>query len=155
MAKPLDFAGANVELGAPPGHEHNVGSLKVFRNGQCCVSCWQFSPDELRKITENGGRFYVSVFAGASQPPIFVGDEDQIRAVVADIGGVWKRSENDRSVEIISMLMQLTFGEHVDLKLDGDERAALGEWRKNANEYATYEEIQINTPGFWRYQRVT
>lgn len=88
MANPVEFQGANTVL---LGGRENVSDMHVFRNGNVCVSCWQFTPEELAKIAEDGGRVYVSVFSGQTQPPIFIGDVDAVRSVVVDYGGVWKR----------------------------------------------------------------
>lgn len=86
--KPTEFAGQNYVLAAPDGVE-NVAPLPVFRNGACCVSCWELSDDELAEITRSR-RVFLSVFMGATQPPVYVGSETTTRQVVADYG-VWKR----------------------------------------------------------------
>ncbi|WP_421505516.1 hypothetical protein [Brucella pseudogrignonensis] len=93
MATAVKFAGANKELMPPTGAE-NISSLHTYTNGMCSVSCWHLSPDELAEVIRTG-RVFVSVFSGSSQPPIFVGGEDNVRSVVVDYGGVWARGKGD------------------------------------------------------------
>lgn len=89
MSEPICFAGANVVLQPPAGSE-NVQPLPIFRNGTCCVSCWQLTEEELAEIIASGGKVFVSIFSGATQPPVFVGSENSTRGLIADYG-VWKR----------------------------------------------------------------
>jgi hypothetical protein len=86
MAVPIFWTGANTELGAPKGNEHNVRPLHVFRNGRVCVSKWALSPEEIE-----AGVVYLSVFSGPTQPPVLLANEDTTREVIADLGGVWKK----------------------------------------------------------------
>lgn len=90
MGDPVFFHGANTRLGPPPGAE-NVGDLYTFTNGYCSVSCWQLSPAEIDEVNRSG-RIFVSILSGRSQPPVFVGDEDSVRGVVVDYGGVWTKA---------------------------------------------------------------
>lgn len=90
MAHGVEFDGVNAILKAPPGDEENCRSLSVFCNGVTCVSCWQLSEDELREVIVSGGKVFLSVFSGETQPPVFVGSEQSTRDVNADYG-VWKR----------------------------------------------------------------
>lgn len=91
MGDPVKFAGSNAVLGPPKGKdETQVRSMDVFRNGTCCVSCWRLTPEELQAVNESGGLVWVSVFWGATQPPIFIGDEESVRRIAADYG-VWKK----------------------------------------------------------------
>lgn len=87
MGEPVEFAGANTLLGPPNGAE-NIVAMHVFRNGTCCVSCWRLRPEEVAEVMRTG-RVFVSVFAGPTQPPIFVGGEQETRELIADYG-VWK-----------------------------------------------------------------
>lgn len=89
MAAPVQFEGANMLLRAPEGAE-NVSDMHTFTNGICSVSCWELSADELAEINRTG-RIYLSVFSGRTQPPVFVGDEEAVRSIVVDFGGVWRR----------------------------------------------------------------
>lgn len=91
MGQPVEFQGANTLLRAPEGAE-NVCDLHTYRNGMCVVSCWEFSGDELAEIARTG-RVYVSVLSGMTQHPIFVGDEEAVRSMVVDFGGVWAKGE--------------------------------------------------------------
>ena len=91
MATAVEFAGANRVLRAPAGHEETVSDLHTFNNGNCSVSCWQLSPEEVAEI-QRTGRIYLSVWFGQTQPPVFVGGEEEVRSVVVDYGGVWRRA---------------------------------------------------------------
>lgn len=88
MASPVDFPGSNRLLGAPRGMEATVAPLHTFNNKVCSVSCWELSAAELEEIARTG-RVWLSVFAGASQPPVYVGSASAVRGVVADYGAVW------------------------------------------------------------------
>lgn len=88
MAQPVEFDGSNMVLRAPEGAE-NVSDLPTFTNGMCSVSCWQLSKEEIAEVARTG-RVFLSVFSGRSQPPVFVGAEQEVRAVVMDFGGVWR-----------------------------------------------------------------
>lgn len=88
MSKPVPFDGQNFVLAPPQGSE-NVSPLPIFRNGTCCVSCWQLTPAEIEEV-QRTGRVYLSVFFGWSQPPVYVGSEQSVRDIVADYGA-WKR----------------------------------------------------------------
>lgn len=88
MAGAVEFEGQNLILQPPPGAE-NISPLPIFRNGTCCVSCWQLSPEEMAEV-QRTGRVYLSVFWGMTQPPVFVGSEETVRGLIADYG-VWKR----------------------------------------------------------------
>lgn len=92
MGIPVEFEGHNHVLRAPGGAE-NVTPLPIFRNGTCCVSCWELSDDEIAEIVKSR-RIYLSVFFGNTQPPVFVGSERQVRDVIADYG-VWKCDRQD------------------------------------------------------------
>lgn len=91
MAEAINFDGANMILRAPLGSEEVVKDLHTYTNGKCSVSCWQLSPVEVAEISRTGVVF-LSVFSGCSQPPVFVGDEESVRRMVVDFGGIWKRS---------------------------------------------------------------
>jgi hypothetical protein len=52
MANAVQFAGANMVLGAPEGAE-NVSSLHTFTNGRCSVSCWELDDAELEEIVRS------------------------------------------------------------------------------------------------------
>ena len=88
MSAPIKFNGYNRILNPPPDSE-NVLPLPIFRNGKCCVSCWQLTKEELAEINRTG-RVYISIFSGETQPAVYVGSETTVREVVADYG-LWKR----------------------------------------------------------------
>ncbi|WP_321385665.1 hypothetical protein [Rhizobium sp.] len=90
MGEPVSFPGQNMVLRAPPGQEETVRDLYTFTNGYCSVSCWQLSAEELAEINRTG-MVFISIFSGRSQPPVFVGDEESVRSIVVDYGGVWKK----------------------------------------------------------------
>jgi len=90
MAEAVAFAGANMLLKAPAGQEETVSDLHTFTNGNCSVSCWQLSAEEREEVARTG-RLFLSVFSGRSQPPVYLGGEEEVRAIVADYGGVWQR----------------------------------------------------------------
>ncbi|NSY10818.1 hypothetical protein G6L14_02155 [Agrobacterium vitis] len=90
MAQPVKFDGANMVLRAPAGQEETVFDLYTFTNGACSVSCWELSAEELAEVNRTG-RVFLSVFSGRSQPPVFIGNEEAVRSIVVDYGGVWKR----------------------------------------------------------------
>jgi hypothetical protein len=89
MSEPVAFTGHNMTL-APPKGSKNVGTLPIFRNGLCCVSCWQLTKEELAEVIASDGKVFITVMSGATQPPIYVGSETTVREVCADYG-VWKR----------------------------------------------------------------
>lgn len=94
MANSIAWHGQNRLLSAPKGEEKDrVHDLHVFNNGNVTVSCWQLTPEELADIIQNGGKIYLAVLYGASQPPVFVGSEDSVRQVVIDYGKVWKKEK--------------------------------------------------------------
>lgn len=73
LAHPIPFAEANKVLGRPPGlTAEECTSLEVFTDGSYCVSRWQLSDDDMKQLYSNGGKLYVLVYSGASQPPIRV-----------------------------------------------------------------------------------
>lgn len=91
MATPIDFPGVNTILKAPQGHEETVQPLYVYNNGQCNVSCWELTDEELATIARTK-HVYVAIWSGATQHPIYVGDESAVRAIVQDYGtGAWRR----------------------------------------------------------------
>jgi len=90
MAYPVKFEGSNVKLKKPPNMDDlQCTELPIFKNGVNCVSCWEFSEEEIEYILKNK-RIYVSIWSGPSQPPLFVGTETDVRMLIAD-NGVWKK----------------------------------------------------------------
>ena len=91
MAESIPWHGMNKRLTA--AKDDRLRELNVFNNGVLSVSCWQLSPQELVDLVTNGGKIYLAVMYGPSQPPVFVGSEDEVRQVVIDYGQVWKKEK--------------------------------------------------------------
>jgi hypothetical protein len=90
MGSPVQWPGANRILAPPKGmDETQCSNLAVFSNGVTCVSCWELSEEELDEIIRSRCVF-LSVFSGGTQPPVFVGSEDEVRRMIADYGA-WKK----------------------------------------------------------------
>lgn len=88
MAKPTDFPGTNLLLVGPAGRD-DVSPMHVFTNGMFCVSCWELTDEEIAEITR-ARKVFLCVMSGGNQPPVYVGTEDAVRGLIADVG-VWKR----------------------------------------------------------------
>lgn len=88
MAQSIDWEGTNLTLKPPEGvSEEQCKSMRVFYNGACFVSCWEPSPAELAEIIRTG-QVFASQWGGP--PPLFIGSESAVHALVADFGPVWK-----------------------------------------------------------------
>lgn len=84
------WTGANATLLPPQGHDElSVREMRVFNNRGCCVSVWQFTADELAEINRTG-RIFICSLSGPTQPPIYPGTEEDVRALAADLGPVWR-----------------------------------------------------------------
>lgn len=98
MAETHDFEGSTHHFGPPPGLEEMVGWLHIFSNGKCNVSAWKPDANLLAKLNA-GESIFLSVFSGSYEDekgqeiprvfPVFVGSEDDCKAVVSDTGKVW------------------------------------------------------------------
>lgn len=94
MANPIPWHGQNKRLTAPKNVAKDiVQDLCIFNNGKVSVSCWQLTEAELINIIQNGGKIYLAVVFGPSQPPVYVGSEDSVRELVIDYGQVWKKEK--------------------------------------------------------------
>lgn len=91
MAFAVEFPGSNHYLGAPPGAE-NVEGMHTFTNGNCSVSCWELSDEEIEEIVRTR-RVFISILSGRTQPPVFIGSESVMRGFLVDYGGTWRVSE--------------------------------------------------------------
>lgn len=91
MAQAVRFSGTNMVLKPPVGSE-NVADLHTFTNGNCSVSCWELSPEELAEINRTG-RVFVSILSGHTQPPVFVGSQTIMRGFLVDYGGTWRAEQ--------------------------------------------------------------
>lgn len=83
MAQPTDFEGANLSLGAPRGRD-DVAELRVMKNRQSVVSCWELSPEELAEVMRTG-KVYLAVM-GENMAPAYVASETEMRLFTADFG---------------------------------------------------------------------
>lgn len=94
MAETHDFEGSTHHYGPPPGLEEMVGWLHLFSNGCCVVSAWRPTAEELARLNA-GESLFISVMSGSNAEgrpivyPMFVGTEEETKAVVSDTGGVW------------------------------------------------------------------
>ncbi len=90
MANPVKFDGFNIELKAPQGMDNlSCSSLPIYRNGINCVSCWELTEEELQEVLKTK-RIFISLWSGKTQPPIYVGNEENVRQLIAD-NGVWSK----------------------------------------------------------------
>lgn len=90
MSKPIDWEGANKTLNPPKGYEQEqVISMRIFSNGVVCVSKWKLSQQAIDEIN-NTGCLFVSLISGNTQPPVFIGSEEECKALAVDYGAVWK-----------------------------------------------------------------
>lgn len=91
MTRAVTWPGANKVLGPPQGmDETQVSNLPIFTNGVTCVSCWELSDEALAEIIRTK-RVFISIFSGQTQPPVYVGSEDEVRDLVSDYG-VWPKA---------------------------------------------------------------
>ncbi len=70
---PIDFPQSNVSLSPPPGMD-NCGGLRLFRDGESCISCWQPTEAE-RQAIASGAPVWLWVISGPTQPPVSVSTE--------------------------------------------------------------------------------
>jgi hypothetical protein len=90
MSKPIDWEGANKTLNPPEGYEaEQVTPMRIFSYGVICVSKWKLSPEAISEIA-NTGCLFISLISGPTQPPVFIGSEEECRALAIDYGPVWK-----------------------------------------------------------------
>lgn len=89
MSEPVGWDGANVILKTPKGYTNEqVSDLHIFSNDVVCVSKWKLSKECIKEILETGCIF-VEVLSGKTQPPVFIGSEEECRMVAVDYGKVW------------------------------------------------------------------
>ena len=92
------FDGHNKVLMPPLGNDgeprSDVQPLHVFNNGVMNVSKWMLPLAELEEV-QRTGCVMLSVMSGETSPPVCVGSESAIRALVADAGSVWKLDAED------------------------------------------------------------
>lgn len=94
MAQGIDFPGSNKTYTSPGTREgtpdDRVRDLHVFTNGVCIVSCWKLTPEEIEEVNKTGCIF-ISIMSAPQLYPFFVGSEKNVRDVIQDFGGAWKR----------------------------------------------------------------
>ena len=83
MSRPVPFTGCNLRLVAPEGRD-DVEPLDAFTNGNCIVTCWELSPEEMQSV-QRTGRVWLTTM-GNRFAPAFVGDEKAVRDVVSGYG---------------------------------------------------------------------
>ena len=70
--KPIEFKEQNAVLGKPKEMTaEECSSLPVFKDGKECVSCWEFTDEEIQKLIETK-KIWIGVCSGESQPPIWL-----------------------------------------------------------------------------------
>ena len=70
--KPIDFKEANRTLGKPKNMtDEECNSLRVFTDGEQCLSCWQMTIKE-RLAALLFGRIWVDTLSGSTQPPMWL-----------------------------------------------------------------------------------
>ncbi len=69
--KPIDHQFTNVTLNAPAGQEDEILPLRVWTDGEQCISCWQMGWRE-RLSALVFGRVWLSVLSGRTQPPVWL-----------------------------------------------------------------------------------
>ncbi len=93
MADPIPFDEMNLTLNAPEGEEENVDAMPAYTDGTFCISCWQLTPDDLARLKENGGKVWLWVWSGETQPPVCVDtvspfdEQDDATVIGVDEGG--------------------------------------------------------------------
>lgn len=88
MSEPIRFDGCTHVLGPPPGLDEMVGTLPCFMNGRTVVTAWRLTPEALAEVVRTGVVF-ASVMSGTSVFPMYLGGEDDVKAVASDTGPVW------------------------------------------------------------------
>lgn len=86
--KPIEFKEQNKVLGKPESMtDEECSSLPVFSNGAECISCWQFTEEEIQKLIETK-RIWIGIVSGQTQPPIFLSVDTPFEERKND--GKWK-----------------------------------------------------------------
>ena len=70
MSDPIDFPAANMTLTAPVG-DPSVKLLRVWTDGELCISGWELSWRE-RLSALVFGRVWIFLKSGRTQPPIAI-----------------------------------------------------------------------------------
>lgn len=127
--KPIDFAQSTKVLQKPSTmSDKECASLHVWSDGKQCVSCWKPTFKERLNILF-GGRIWLGVLSGRTQPPVFVSGnavfekeplKARISAFIAEVKEsiieVWKslaeaaKSPDKRKHFIVGALISLVVG---------------------------------------------
>jgi len=77
MSHPIGFPQANGILERPKGTtKEECSSLEVYRDGMRCISRWQLTDEEIEELKKNGGKLYLWVWMGDTQPPVYVSPQN-------------------------------------------------------------------------------
>lgn len=68
---PIDHKFASTTLNAPAGEEERILPLRVYSDGQQCISCWKMTWRE-RLSALFFGRVWLAVLGGQTQPPVWL-----------------------------------------------------------------------------------
>lgn len=93
--EPIIFPEANLilmgpaELAALKGEELKdnpfegipIQDLHVFTDGTSVVTCWQMDEADMEILKSNGGKIYLKLLTGRSQPPLCIGVENPLPPV--------------------------------------------------------------------------
>lgn len=115
-----DWPHANFTFTAPPGRD-DVTDARVFRNRAFVVLPWQLAPAERDEVAATG-RVFLSIL-GQGMPPVRVGSESDIRAMVADFG-CWPAApppaRRDRSIEQVGQaILDAMTGSRIETSMLG------------------------------------
>ena len=76
--EPIEFSQANKTLSPPKGeyseNVESIGYLRVWTDGEQCVSLWRPSFKERLSILIFG-KVWLSLLSGQTQPPAYIGGE--------------------------------------------------------------------------------
>jgi len=82
--KPDIFKEANITLLKPDSMtDKECSSLKVYTDGEVCISCWKLSLKERVKALLYG-RVWLGILSGHTQPPVWL---DCDKTVFKEVGG--------------------------------------------------------------------
>lgn len=109
MGHGIDWHGTNRSFGPPPGvSEEQCQTLRVFDNGNCLVSAWELTPQEISEVIRTK-QVFQSIW-GRSLAPSLIGSESVVHSVVVEYGPVWKLQpppfggEKARALELADLL---------------------------------------------------
>lgn len=75
---PIEFKEQTKVLNKPESMtDEECSSLPVFNDGKQCISCWQLTFRERLKALL-GGKIWLGILSGASQPPVWMSVEKTV-----------------------------------------------------------------------------